>query len=72
MPVDFAWLASSSATVVVVSAGMILTDLLLEGASVANKQAFNILCEQPETAAAFLAPRIRTVVARNQRDAYVK
>jgi chlorophyll(ide) b reductase len=51
---------------------MILTDLLLEGASVASKQAFNILCEQPETAAAFLAPRIRTVVARNQRDAYVK
>jgi hypothetical protein len=25
---------------------MILTDLLLDGATAANKQAFNILCEQ--------------------------
>lgn len=47
------------------SPGMILTDLLLDGvSSPAIKQAFNILCEQPETTAAFLAPRIRAAVAR--------
>lgn len=46
------------------SPGMILTDLLLEGATPATKQAFNILCEQPETVAAFLVPRIRAAVAR--------
>jgi hypothetical protein len=37
-----------------VSPGMVLTDLLLEGATTANKQAFNILCEQPG-AACFLS-----------------
>ncbi|KAG2485039.1 hypothetical protein HYH03_016242 [Edaphochlamys debaryana] len=47
----------------VVSPGMILTDLLLEGATPANKQAFNILCEHPEVTAAFLVPRLRSVVA---------
>ncbi len=51
---------------------MILTDLLLEGATPANKQAFNILCEQPEATAAFLAPRLRAVVARDLRDTYVQ
>ena len=30
-----------------------------------NKRVFNILCEQPETVAAYLVPRMRTVVARN-------
>ena len=54
------------------AAGMILTDLLLDGATLANKRAFDILCEQPETTAAFLAPRIRTVVARGLRDTYVR
>lgn len=43
------------------SPGMVLTDLLLEGATPANKQIFNVLCEQPETVAAFLVPRARTV-----------
>lgn len=47
--------------------GMVLTKLLLEGATVRNKQFFNILCEQPETVAAFLVPRMRTVVARKSR-----
>ena len=28
------------------SPGMVLTDLLLEGATLENKQIFNILCEQ--------------------------
>lgn len=33
---------------------------------------FNILCEQPETVAAFLVPRIRTVVARNEAQRYIR
>lgn len=43
------------------SPGMVLTPLLLEGATARNKAVFNILCEQPETVAAFLTPRIRLV-----------
>lgn len=46
------------------SPGMVLTDLLLEGATLENKRAFDILCEHPETVAAFLVPRIRCTVAR--------
>ncbi len=33
------------------SPGMVLTDLLLEGASSAQKRAFNVLCDYPETVA---------------------
>lgn len=51
--------------------GMVLTNLLLEGATLKNKQVFNILCEQPETVAAFLVPRMRTVVARKCRSSKV-
>lgn len=47
--------------------GMVLTELLLEGATVSNKQLFNILCEQPEIVAAFLVPRMRTVLAKESR-----
>ncbi|GFR43697.1 hypothetical protein Agub_g4807, partial [Astrephomene gubernaculifera] len=54
------------------SPGMILTDLLLEGATTANKQAFNILCEHPETVAAFLVPRIRAAVARDAAGTYTR
>jgi chlorophyll(ide) b reductase len=46
--------------------------LLLSGATPANKRAFNILCEQPETIAAYLAPRMRTVVARDGRQQYIR
>lgn len=53
------------------SPGMVLTKLLLEGATVQNKQVFNILCEHPETAAGFLVPRIRSVVALNKRAQYI-
>lgn len=65
---------SSSKTVRVhtLSPGMVLTDLLLEGATIANKQIFNILCEQPETVAAYLVPRVRTVVARKSLPTYIK
>lgn len=55
-----------------ISPGMVLTDLLLENSTLANKQVFNILCEQPETAAAYLVTRIRTVVARDQRGSYIR
>ena len=41
------------------SPGMVLTPLLLDGATDRNKAIFNILCEQPETVAAFLVPRVR-------------
>lgn len=33
---------------------------------------FNILCEHPETVAAFLVPRARTVVARGQEGQYIR
>ena len=35
-------------------------------------QAFNILCEYPETVAAFLVPRARSVVARGQAGAAIR
>lgn len=65
---------ASSKTVGVhtLSPGMVLTDLLLEGATQENKQIFNILCEQPETVAAYLVPRVRTVVARKSLSTYIK
>lgn len=37
-----------------------------------SPQAFNILCEQPETTAAFLVPRIKSAVARNASGTYVR
>ncbi|KAI3443786.1 hypothetical protein Pfo_000451 [Paulownia fortunei] len=43
------------------SPGMVLTDLLLSGSSVKNKQMFNIICELPETVARTLVPRMRVV-----------
>ncbi|XP_057817378.2 probable chlorophyll(ide) b reductase NYC1, chloroplastic isoform X2 [Cryptomeria japonica] len=43
------------------SPGMVLTDLLLSGASLQNKKMFNIICELPETVARSLVPRMRTV-----------
>ncbi|KAL3532449.1 hypothetical protein ACH5RR_005970 [Cinchona calisaya] len=43
------------------SPGMVLTDLLLSGSSIRNKQMFNIICELPETVARTLVPRMRVV-----------
>ena len=51
---------------------LLFADLLLDGATDANKQVFNILCEQPETVAAYLVPRVRTVVARGGGGQYIK
>ena len=48
------------------SPGMVLTPLLLEGATARNKAVFNILCEQPETVAAFLTPRIRSATSLSE------
>ncbi|CAI5496673.1 unnamed protein product [Closterium sp. Naga37s-1] len=41
------------------SPGLVLTDLLLSGATVANKQAFNIVGEHPETVARVLVPQVK-------------
>jgi chlorophyll(ide) b reductase len=54
------------------SPGMVLTDLLLDGTTQANKAAFNILCEHPETVASFLVPRARAVVVQGRRGAYIR
>ncbi|KAL5572657.1 hypothetical protein UlMin_022254 [Ulmus minor] len=43
------------------SPGMVLTELLLSGSTIQNKQAFNIICELPETVARTLVPRMRVV-----------
>ncbi|KAF8066402.1 NYC1 [Scenedesmus sp. PABB004] len=65
-------LAGSAVGVHVLSPGMMLTELLLEGATTANKQAFNILCEHPETVAAFLVPRCRAAVACGLNGTYTR
>ena len=50
-----------SAVVGLLSPGLVLTDLLLEGNhSPRTKAAFNVLAQQPETCAAQLVPSIRT------------
>lgn len=54
------------------SPGMVLTELLLDGATTANKQVFNVLCEQPEVVAAYLVPRVRSVAARNSPMTYIR
>jgi chlorophyll(ide) b reductase len=55
------------------SPGMVLTDLLLQGATPSLLSlVFNTLCEQPETVAAFLVPRVRSVVAQGQGGAYIR
>ena len=41
------------------SPGMVLTDLLLEGAEPVSKRFFNVLAEEPETVARDLVPKIR-------------
>ena len=43
------------------SPGLVLTGLLLDGASPAARRFFNALAEEPETVAAALVPRMRTV-----------
>jgi chlorophyll(ide) b reductase len=64
--------AAPPAGVHTLSPGMVLTELLLAGATVRNKQVFNVLCEHPEISAAFLVPRVRSVAARNETMAYIR
>jgi len=66
-------LKGTEAKVHLLSPGMILTELLLEGSPrEARAIPFNILCEHPETVAGFLVPRLRSVVARGLGGTYVK
>ena len=44
------------------SPGMVLTDLLLDGASPTARRFFNVLAEEPEVVAADLCPKIRETV----------
>lgn len=46
------------------SPGMVLTDLLLEGAEPVSKRFFNVLAEEPETVAADLVPKIRNTFSK--------
>jgi hypothetical protein len=46
------------------SPGMVLTDLLLEGAEPVAKRFFNVLAEEPETVAADLVPKIRNTFTK--------
>jgi chlorophyll(ide) b reductase len=65
--------SSSSVGIHTLSPGMMLTDLLLDGSPPAVRAlVFNALCEQPETVAAFLAPRVRSAVARGLDATYPK
>ena len=50
----------------------VAADLLLDGATDVNKKVFNILCEHPETVAAYMVPRVRTVVARGNTGSYIR
>lgn len=53
------------------SPGMVLTDLLLSGSTVQNKQMFNIICELPETVARTLVPRMRVVKGNGKAINYL-
>ncbi|CAL0332527.1 unnamed protein product [Lupinus luteus] len=53
------------------SPGMVLTDLLLSGSTVQNRQMFNIICELPETVARTLVPRMRVVKGTGKAISYL-
>ncbi|KAH7651474.1 Short-chain dehydrogenase/reductase SDR protein [Dioscorea alata] len=53
------------------SPGMVLTDLLLSGSTLRNKQMFNIICELPETVARTLVPRMRVVKGNGKAINYL-
>lgn len=53
------------------SPGMVLTDLLLSGSTLKNKQMFNIICELPETVARTLVPRMRVVKGTGKSISYL-
>lgn len=47
------------------SPGMVLTDLLLEGANPVAKRFFNVLAEEPEAVAADVVPKVRATAGTN-------
>ena len=47
------------------SPGMVLTDLLLEGANPVAKRFFNVLAEEPEAVAADVVPKVRATTGTN-------
>lgn len=53
------------------SPGMVLTELLLSGSTLKNKQMFNIICELPETVARTLVPRMRVVKGTGKAISYL-
>lgn len=56
----------------VLSPGLVLTDLLIEGSSQQNKRAFDILAEHPETAAAYLVTHARAAVEGGRPCSYTR
>lgn len=61
----------SNVAVHTASPGMVLTDLLLSGSTIQNKQMFNIICELPETVARTLVPRMRVVKGNGKAINYL-
>lgn len=53
------------------SPGMVLTDLLLKGASPVARRIFNALAEEPETVAAALAPKVRDITGTGRSVEYL-
>mmetsp|Transcript_13664 Transcript_13664/g.26228 ORF Transcript_13664/g.26228 Transcript_13664/m.26228 type:complete len:389 (+) Transcript_13664:85-1251(+) len=47
------------------SPGMVLTDLLIKGSNPISRRIFNALAEEPETVAASLAPKVRSISGNN-------
>jgi len=54
-----------------ISPGMVLTDLLLRDTTPAMRQAFNVICEQPETVAEALVPRMRATRGTGKHLAFL-
>eukprot|EP00667_Euglena_gracilis_P002317 EG_transcript_2317 len=63
--------SGSGVGVHLLSPGMVITDLLLEGASPENLRAFNVLAELPENVSAWLVPRIRATQGTGQYIRYL-
>ena len=52
------------------SPGLVFTDLLLQDASHEAVRLFKVIAEKPETVASILAPKIRSITARNRHIRY--
>jgi chlorophyll(ide) b reductase len=68
-------LAGRAPCVNLVQPGMVLTDLLLRSRSTVEpelRHVFNILCETPDTVAAWLAPRLQAACRRGASGAHIR